>query len=94
MARPGVVSFWIEFNIDVDNACAQCGYTPLIRASEMGRADFVRLLLDAGADKEAKNAVRVSGRVVAFAIHRIVNSILIVWVACGSSQCYFVFMCW
>ena len=87
MARPRAVSFSIEFNIVVDNACAQCGYTPLIRAAEMGRADFVRLLLDAGADKEAKNVVRVSGRVVAFAIYRIVNSILTVWAACGSNQC-------
>ena len=37
---------------------AQYGMTPLIRAAENGRADCARLLLDAGAEKEAKNGVR------------------------------------
>jgi ankyrin repeat protein len=37
---------------------AQYGYTALIRAAWAGRANCVRLLLDAGADKEAKNEVR------------------------------------
>jgi ankyrin repeat protein len=38
------------------------GWTALIRAAMHGHADCVRLLLDAGADKEAKNDVR--GRVI------------------------------
>ncbi len=36
------------------NTRAQDGCTPLICAAENGHADCVRLLLDAGADKEAK----------------------------------------
>ena len=39
-------------------ALVQCGSTALIRAAMCGRADDVRLLLSAGADKEAKNKVR------------------------------------
>ncbi len=37
---------------------AQSGYTALIRATENGHVDCVRLLLDAGADKNAKDVVR------------------------------------
>ena len=40
---------------------AQDGYTALIFAAMHGRADCVRLLLDAGADKDAKNEVRARG---------------------------------
>ncbi len=36
----------------------QYGHAALILASANGRADCVRLLIDAGADKEAKNNVR------------------------------------
>ena len=39
---------------------AQWGHTALISAALRGRADCVRLLLDAGADKEAKTEARVS----------------------------------
>ena len=42
-------------------ACAfdsQGGTTALIHAAVNGRAECVRLLIDAGADKEAKNDVR------------------------------------
>ncbi len=35
----------------------QDGETPLIHAAEKGNEDCVRLLLDAGADKEVKNTV-------------------------------------
>jgi hypothetical protein len=35
------------------------GYTALIYAAERGRAECVRLLIDAGADKEAKTDVCV-----------------------------------
>ena len=38
----------------------------LIVAARNGRADFVRLLLDAGADKEAKTKVRDRSAVSAF----------------------------
>ena len=41
------------------HARAQGGKTALMRAASIGRADCVRLLLDAGADKEARNDVRV-----------------------------------
>ena len=44
---------------------AQGGNTVLIHAAVKGYADCVRLLLDAGADKEAKNVVRASAGVVA-----------------------------
>jgi hypothetical protein len=37
---------------------AQCGETALMCAAENGRTDCARLLLDAGADKEAKQIVR------------------------------------
>jgi ankyrin repeat protein len=33
-------------------------YTPLLHAAENGHADCVRVLIDAGADKEAVNEVR------------------------------------
>ncbi len=39
---------------------AQIGSTALIFAAHNGRADCVRLLLDAGADKDAKDKVRVN----------------------------------
>ncbi len=39
-------------------ALAQCGSTALIRAAICGRADDMQLLLNAGADKEARNKVR------------------------------------
>ena len=38
---------------------AQNGKTALIQAALTGKADCVRILLDAGADKEAKDTVRV-----------------------------------
>ena len=37
---------------------AQYGWTALINAAAYGRAECVRLLIDAGADKEAKTNVR------------------------------------
>ena len=42
----------------------QRGWTALIMAAKTGHTDCVRLLIDAGADKEAKDLVRV-GRFVA-----------------------------
>ena len=42
---------------------AQIESTALIRAAEEGHADCVRLLLDAGADKNAKDNVRASAGV-------------------------------
>ena len=39
--------------------CVQLGWTALIAAAVMGHLDCVRLLIDAGADKEARNKVRV-----------------------------------
>ena len=39
---------------------AQYGNTALILASQAGHADCARLLLDAGADKEATDVVRAS----------------------------------
>ncbi len=43
---------------------AQRGETPLIFAAERGHAECTRLLLDAGADKEATGYVRASVVVV------------------------------
>ena len=43
------------------HTCAQYEETPLRRAAEKGHANCVLLLLDAGADKEAKNKVRRRG---------------------------------
>jgi hypothetical protein len=43
---------------------AQGGWTALIRAARFGHTDCVRLLLDAGADKEAKDHVRICVRLV------------------------------
>ena len=37
----------------------QDGCTPLLRAAYNGHVDVVRLLVDAGAEKEAKDEVRV-----------------------------------
>ncbi len=41
-------------------ARAQDGWTALIWAAEKGHADCARLLLDSGADKEAKDKVRAT----------------------------------
>jgi ankyrin repeat protein len=41
-------------------ALSQDGWTALMLAASRDRVDCVRLLLDAGADKEAKNDVRAS----------------------------------
>jgi hypothetical protein len=41
-------------------AAAQHGWTALMWAAEDGHADCARLLLDAGADKDAKDVVRAS----------------------------------
>jgi ankyrin repeat protein len=38
---------------------SQRGYTALICAAENGHADCVRLLIDAGADMDARNNVRI-----------------------------------
>ena len=42
---------------------AQDGNTALMRAADCGRADCVRLLLDAGADTDAQHMVRASADV-------------------------------
>jgi hypothetical protein len=44
----------------ISRARGQFGYTALMKAAEKGHADFARLLLDAGADTEAKTNVRAS----------------------------------
>ena len=41
---------------------SQDGNTALILAAEQGHADCLRLLIDAGADKDAKDRVRVGRR--------------------------------
>ncbi len=46
----------------------QHGWTALMKAAHGGRKDCVRLLIDAGADTDAKNTVRV-GRCVAGVLH-------------------------
>jgi ankyrin repeat protein len=45
--------------VDGDESDAQDGSTVLIWAAANGHTDCVRLLIDAGADKEARNHVRV-----------------------------------
>ena len=42
----------------------QYGYTPLHKVADSGHLDSVRLLLDRGADKEAKDKVRGEGGAV------------------------------
>jgi hypothetical protein len=42
----------------IERRRAQSGWTALIWAAEKGHADCARLLLDAGADKNAKTNVR------------------------------------
>ncbi len=44
---------------DAGECDAQFGWTPLIRAAGNSNAECVRLLLDAGADKEARDNVSV-----------------------------------
>ena len=39
---------------------SQDGWTALMWAAERGHADCVQLLIDAGADKDVRNEVRVS----------------------------------
>ncbi len=79
LSRPRVVCYWrINAHISSSSSgafsCAsfgrghmfgraQWGWTALIVAAEKGRADCARLLLDAGADKEAKDKVRASAGV-------------------------------
>ena len=46
------------FFVCVGGPVLQNGFTALICASDRGQTDCVRLLLDAGADKEAKSNVR------------------------------------
>ena len=58
----------------------QRGNTALIISARDGRADCVRLLLDGGADKDAKNNVRVVGRVLYS------NTF---WVALGADVAFF-----
>ena len=50
-------------------ARAQYGYTALIWAARNDHADCTRLLLDAGADKNAKDEVRVSLPCLVFGSH-------------------------
>ena len=60
---------WYCNFVVVDESDSQTGRTALIEAAASGRADCVRLLIEAGADKEAKTNVRV-GRYVAWAPYR------------------------
>ena len=46
--------------MDGGKSDAQDGLTALMRAAANGHAECMRLLLDAGTDKEAKNNVRFS----------------------------------
>ena len=55
----------IVFGIDFGQSGLQHGFTALIWAAERGRAECVRLLIDAGTDKEAKTHVR-AGRCFAW----------------------------
>jgi hypothetical protein len=45
---------------------SQCGYTALMEAAQWGHAECVRLLIDAGADKDAKDNVRRRSRLPHF----------------------------
>ena len=58
---------------------AQNRFTALIYASDRGHADCVRLLLDAGADKNAKGPVRAS-RSLRLAIVTMVSSLLCIFI--------------
>ncbi len=52
---------WFISGVESDS---QTGWTALMRAAARGHADCARLLIDAGADKDARNNVRV-GRCLA-----------------------------
>jgi ankyrin repeat protein len=63
MASSSFCSFRSIFNVCSYLSCcggsdAQNGYTALMLAAENGHIDCVRLLVDAGAGKEAKSTVR------------------------------------
>ena len=53
----GVGAFGKAYAISLILAYAQYGWTPLMSAARGGHADCVRVLLDAGADKEVKRRI-------------------------------------
>jgi hypothetical protein len=55
---------------------SQGGSTALMFAASLGYEDCVRLLIDTGADKEAKNYVRV-GRCFARSLPRVISHFLV-----------------
>jgi hypothetical protein len=61
-ALGAICVIWRRAAIYLTRTRAQGGWTALICVSENGHSDCVRLLLDAGADMNAKTDVRVSVR--------------------------------
>jgi hypothetical protein len=51
---------WLWRCVGGDESDSQIGSTPLLRAAMFGRTNCVRLLIDAGADKEATGYVRAT----------------------------------
>jgi hypothetical protein len=67
MSSTSVCRSQLQF-ADVGGFYSQWRYTALICAAVNGHADCARLLIDAGADKDAKNNVRVSNGTASFLI--------------------------
>ena len=79
-----------ETLVDTFAARAQFGATALMRAADNGRADCMRLLLDAGADKNAKDRVRAM-RCVRMDRWRVGQMLIIDGVCCGE-ECHLHFL--
>jgi ankyrin repeat protein len=54
-----LICLWLWRCVCGGKSDSQNGWTALIRAAERGRTDCVRLLIDAGADKDVRNNVRI-----------------------------------
>ncbi len=61
--------------------------TALMLAAERGRADCARLLLDAGADKEATHKVRVS----VFVVWALLLLVVMFWLCLEARHTIFIF---
>jgi hypothetical protein len=71
---------------------SQDGSTALMRAVDDGHAECVRLLIDAGADKDAMNMVRVSRCSLSFHICFLFCTLTLILYSNFSKSCDFCFV--